>query len=256
MVVGDPASEKTTRGPLVSKIQFDRVEGYIEKGIAEGAELVTGGAGRPDGLPKGYFVKPTIFSNVRNDMTIAREEIFGPVLCILPYADEEEAMQIANDTPYGLAAYVWSQDNVRARTRGQPHPRRPGRVERRIGRHADAVRRLQDVRQRARIRRIRPARLPGGQGRDRRRRRLKRGGSSWWPSPPFCGSRISGKRYGGPAGRFSSSLELELTAGDYLAIMGESGVGKSTLLNLLAGLDEPDSGRVLLDGADLSTHGR
>jgi aldehyde dehydrogenase (NAD+) len=118
VVVGDPVSEKTTIGPVVSKLQFDRVEGYIEKGIAEGALLITGGAGRPDGLPKGYFVKPTIFSNVRNDMTIAREEIFGPVLCILPYQTEEEAVQIANDTPYGLAAYVWSQDTVRARRVG------------------------------------------------------------------------------------------------------------------------------------------
>jgi aldehyde dehydrogenase (NAD+) len=118
VIVGDPASETTTVGPLVSKIQFDRVEGYIEKGIAEGARLITGGAGRPDGLAKGYFVKPTIFSGVRNDMTIAREEIFGPVLCILPYATEDEAIQIANDTPYGLAAYVWSQDNVRARRVG------------------------------------------------------------------------------------------------------------------------------------------
>jgi aldehyde dehydrogenase (NAD+) len=118
VVVGDPASEQTTLGPVVSKLQFERVEGYIEKGIAEGARLVTGGAGRPEGLAKGYFVKPTIFSNVRNDMTIAREEIFGPVLCILPYQTEEEAVQIANDTPYGLAAYVWSQDNVRARRVG------------------------------------------------------------------------------------------------------------------------------------------
>jgi aldehyde dehydrogenase (NAD+) len=118
VVVGDPTSEKTTLGPVVSKLQFDRVEGYIEKGIAEGASLITGGTGRPDGLAKGYYVKPTIFSNVRNDMTIAREEIFGPVLCILPYTTEEQAVQIANDTPYGLAAYVWSQDTVRARRVG------------------------------------------------------------------------------------------------------------------------------------------
>jgi aldehyde dehydrogenase (NAD+) len=118
VVVGDPASEKTSVGPVVSKLQFDRVEGYIEKGLAEGAKLVAGGSGRPSGLHTGYFVKPTIFSNVRNDMTIAREEIFGPVLCILPYRTEEEAIQIANDTPYGLAAYVWSQDNVRARRVG------------------------------------------------------------------------------------------------------------------------------------------
>jgi len=118
VLVGDPTSEKTVVGPVVSKLQFDRVEGYIEKGIAEGAHLVAGGTGRPDGLDKGYFVKPTIFSNVRNDMTIAREEIFGPVLCILPYQTEDEAVKIANDTPYGLAAYVWSKDNVRARRVG------------------------------------------------------------------------------------------------------------------------------------------
>ena len=118
IVVGDPASDKTAVGPVVSKLQFDRVEGFIAKGIAEGAYLVTGGTGRPDGLAKGYYVKPTIFSNVRNDMSIAREEIFGPVLCILPYTTEEEAVRIANDTPYGLAAYVWSKDNVRARRVG------------------------------------------------------------------------------------------------------------------------------------------
>ena len=116
--VGDPSSERTTIGPVVSKLQFDRVEGYIEKGIAEGATVVTGGTGRPSDLAKGYFVKPTIFSNVRNDMTIAREEIFGPVLCILPYQSEEEAVKIANDTPYGLAAYVWSKDNGHARRVG------------------------------------------------------------------------------------------------------------------------------------------
>jgi aldehyde dehydrogenase (NAD+) len=118
VVTGDPTSEKTNLGPLVSKLQFERVEGYIAKGIAEGAKVVIGGSGRPDGLAKGYFVKPTIFSNVRNDMTIAREEIFGPVLCILPYDNEEQAVQIANDTPYGLAAYVWSKDNLRARRIG------------------------------------------------------------------------------------------------------------------------------------------
>jgi aldehyde dehydrogenase (NAD+) len=118
VVVGDPMSEKTNLGPVVSKLQFERVEGYIAKGIAEGAKVLVGGIGRPEGLEKGYFVKPTIFSNVNNQMTIAREEIFGPVLCILPYDNEEQAVQIANDTPYGLAAYVWSQDNLRARRVG------------------------------------------------------------------------------------------------------------------------------------------
>jgi aldehyde dehydrogenase (NAD+) len=118
VVVGDPASAETTVGPVVSKLQFERVEGFIEKGIAEGGKLIAGGTGRPEGLSKGYFVKPTIFSDVRNDMTIAREEIFGPVLCILPYQTEEQAIQIANDTPYGLAAYVWSKDAVHARRVG------------------------------------------------------------------------------------------------------------------------------------------
>jgi aldehyde dehydrogenase (NAD+) len=118
VVVGDPSSEKTNIGPVVSKIQYERVESFIAKGIAEGAKLVIGGPGRPEGLDKGYYVKPTIFSNVNNEMTIAREEIFGPVLCILPYESEEQAVQIANDTPYGLAAYVWSKDNLHARRIG------------------------------------------------------------------------------------------------------------------------------------------
>jgi len=118
MIVGDPSSESTTLGPVVSKRQFERVQGYIAKGIAEGARVVCGGAGRPEGLSKGYYVKPTIFSGVDNQMTIAREEIFGPVLCIIPYETEEQAIAIANDTPYGLAAYVWSQDKLRARRVG------------------------------------------------------------------------------------------------------------------------------------------
>ena len=118
VVVGDPKSEATTVGPVVSRIQFDRVEGYIAKGIAEGARLVVGGPGRPTGCEQGYFVQPTVFSDVRNDMTIARDEIFGPVLCILPYETEEQAIAIANDTPYGLAAYVWSGDLARARKVG------------------------------------------------------------------------------------------------------------------------------------------
>ena len=113
VVVGDPQSPDTQVGPVVSKIQFERVERYIAKGIGEGAKLLIGGEGRPPGLARGYYVRPTIFSDVRNDMVIAREEIFGPVLCIIPYQDEEEAVRIANDTPYGLAAYVWSGNTAR-----------------------------------------------------------------------------------------------------------------------------------------------
>jgi acyl-CoA reductase-like NAD-dependent aldehyde dehydrogenase len=112
---GDPFADTTRLGPLVSAVQRDRVRGYIQKGIDEGATLVTGGADAPDGLEKGFFVKPTVFSGVRRDMTIAQEEIFGPVLSILPYDTEEEAIDIANDTVYGLAGGVWSGDPERAK---------------------------------------------------------------------------------------------------------------------------------------------
>jgi aldehyde dehydrogenase (NAD+) len=113
--VGDPREGKAKLGPLVSEVQRDRVRSYIKKGIEEGATLVTGGAEAPEGLDKGYFVRPTVFANVRNDMTIAREEIFGPVLSIIPYEDEDDAVRIANDTVYGLAGGVWSADIERAK---------------------------------------------------------------------------------------------------------------------------------------------
>jgi aldehyde dehydrogenase (NAD+) len=113
--VDDPNAQGVTIGPVVSETQFKKIQGLIQKGIDEGATLVTGGTGRPEGLTKGYFVKPTVFANVRNDMTIAREEIFGPVLSILPYKDEEEAIKIANDTLYGLSGYVSSSDLDHAR---------------------------------------------------------------------------------------------------------------------------------------------
>jgi len=112
---GDPSAEGTTMGPLASEAQFDKVQRLIKKGIEEGAQLVTGGPGRPDGITKGYFAKPTVFANVRNDMTIAREEIFGPVLSILPYDSDDDAVRIANDTPYGLSGYVTSGDLEHAR---------------------------------------------------------------------------------------------------------------------------------------------
>ena len=112
--VGDPA-EKTAIGPVVSKVQFDKIQGLIEKGIEEGAEVVAGGPGRPDHLPTGYYVRPTVFAGVTNDMTIAREEIFGPVLCILGYDDLDQAVEIANDTDYGLAGYVAAADLEKAR---------------------------------------------------------------------------------------------------------------------------------------------
>ncbi len=113
--VGDPAEESTTMGPVVSEVQYNKIQGLIEKGIEEGAKVVVGGPGRPDGIDKGYFIRPTIFSEANNEMTIAREEIFGPVLTMIPYDTEEEAVAVANDTPYGLAGYVQSGDIDHAR---------------------------------------------------------------------------------------------------------------------------------------------
>jgi len=114
VVVGDPTSEETTMGPLAGKAQFAKVQGMIETGMAEGARLVCGAPGRPEGLSRGYFVHPTIFADVTPDMMIARQEIFGPVLSVFAYEDEEEAIRMANDTVYGLAGYVYSQDYDRA----------------------------------------------------------------------------------------------------------------------------------------------
>ena len=113
--VGDPADPKTAVGPMVSQKQYERVQSYIRKGIKEGAELLVGGEGRPEGLEAGFFVKPTVFVNVNNDMTIAREEIFGPVLSVITYENDEDAIRIANDTEYGLHAFVSGTDVQRAR---------------------------------------------------------------------------------------------------------------------------------------------
>lgn len=112
--VGKPDEEDTLVGPMVSTRQFERVQSYIRLGQEEGATLLAGGEGKPQGLEEGNFVKATIFTNVRNDMRIAQEEIFGPVLSIIPYANEEEAIAIANDTAYGLAAYISSSDQEHA----------------------------------------------------------------------------------------------------------------------------------------------
>ncbi len=114
-IVGDPADEKTEVGPLVSEVQWNKVQGLIQQGIDEGATLAAGGTGRPAGLDKGYYAQPTVFADVGNDMTIAREEIFGPVLSIIPYEDDDDAVRIANDTPYGLSGYVSSGNLDRAR---------------------------------------------------------------------------------------------------------------------------------------------
>ncbi len=116
VVVGDPGADDTTMGPMVSELQFDKIQGLIQKGIDEGAKVVVGGIGRPEGLDKGYYVRPTVFSEANNNMTIAREEIFGPVLTMIPYESEDEAIRLANDTPYGLAAYIQSSDIDHARS--------------------------------------------------------------------------------------------------------------------------------------------
>ena len=113
--VGNPREEGVRMGPLASDVQWEKVQGFINQAIADGATLVAGGAGRPEGLDKGYFVRPTVFAGVTNDMTIAREEVFGPVLSIMAYEDEDDAVRIANDTPYGLSGYVSSGDIDRAR---------------------------------------------------------------------------------------------------------------------------------------------
>jgi len=115
MAVGNPREKGTRVGPVVSELQWNKIQGLIQKGIDEGATLAAGGTGKPDGLETGFYVKPTVFADVNNDMTIAREEIFGPVLSIIPYESEDEAIRIANDTPYGLSGYVSSGDLDRAR---------------------------------------------------------------------------------------------------------------------------------------------
>jgi len=108
--VGDPRDAETTMGPVVNRAQFDTIQHYIQKGIEEGGRMICGGLGRPEGLEHGYFVKPTVFVDVKTTMTIAREEIFGPVLAVIPYSNETEALEIANASEYGLGGYVFSGD--------------------------------------------------------------------------------------------------------------------------------------------------
>ncbi len=114
LTVGNAHDEGRHIGPVVSEVQFNKIQGLIQKGIDEGARLVAGGTGRPEGMNRGFFVRPTVFADVNNAMTIAREEIFGPVLAMIPFQTEEEAIEIANDTPYGLTNYVQTADNARA----------------------------------------------------------------------------------------------------------------------------------------------
>jgi aldehyde dehydrogenase (NAD+) len=118
-VVGDPFAEGTTIGPVISELQWSKIQALIRKGIDEGAQLVAGGCGLPEGIERGYYVRPTVFGGVDNTMTVAREEIFGPVLCIIPYRDEAEAIRIANDTPYGLASYISGEPAAARRVAAQ-----------------------------------------------------------------------------------------------------------------------------------------
>ena len=143
---GDPFSADTNLGPLASEAQRDRVRRYIRTGIEEGARLVTGGAEPPDGLDQGYYVRPTVFADVTNDMTIAREEIFGPVLSIIGHSGDEDAVRIANDTEYGLSGAVWSGDADRAAARRAADADRPGRDQRRRVQPGRTVRGLQALR--------------------------------------------------------------------------------------------------------------
>ena len=165
-----------------TEAQWEKIQRLIKAGIDEGATLVTGGAGRPEGLDKGFYVKPTVFANVTNDMTIAKEEIFGPVVSILGYDSVEQAVEIGNDTEYGLAAYVSGTDMNKVREVASQAARRPGVDQRRRRRHDRPVRRLQDERQRPRVGRLRLPRVPR-RSRPCSATRRSGGGVARFPSP-------------------------------------------------------------------------
>src|SRR3569833_622161 len=162
--VGDPFGGAAKLGPLISEAQRERVRNYIRKGMAEGAQLLCGGPDAPADLPKGYYVQPTVFGRVDPRSTIAQEEIFGPVLAIIPYHDEEEAVRIANGTPYGLAGGVWAGSDERAQQLAKKAARRSSRYQRRRLQSVRAGRRLQAVRAWPRNGRIRHGGILGIQG--------------------------------------------------------------------------------------------
>ncbi len=163
MGVDDPTKEGMHLGPLISQAQWDRVQGYIQKGIDEGAVVAAGGLGKPEGKETGYFVKPTVLANVTNDMTVAQEEIFGPVLSIIGYEDEDDAVRIANDSLYGLVRWRVVGRSGSGDRRCSPDAYRRGRRQRRLVQHRCAVRRLQAVRLRPRERPVRHRRVPADQ---------------------------------------------------------------------------------------------
>ena len=162
VVVGDPREATSNIGPVVSATQYGRIQQLIEKGIGEGAKLEVGGPGKPEGLETGYFVQPTVFSHVSNDMTIAREEIFGPVLVMIGYEDDDDAVRIANDTIYGLSGYISGEQRARQGD-GPPHPQRQ-RARQRRRRLQRTVRWLPPVRQRPRVGAPRLRGVPRDQG--------------------------------------------------------------------------------------------
>ena len=185
--VGDPFDPQTQMGPLAMDRQRDRVEGYIAKGIAEGATLATGG-GRPKDLERGYYIEPTVFGNVDNHATIAREEIFGPVLSVIPADNEDHAVTLANDTIYGLNASVFTNDVDRARRRRRSVAFGHGGAQRVPHRLRDGVRRIQAVGHRPGRRDRRPAAVPRDQDGDSQRRTLLENSPSR-PGLPRVGSR-------------------------------------------------------------------
>ena len=169
--LGDPLDSSTTMGPVVSAAQYKSIRDFIQSGLDEGAHLVTGGLERPDGLDQGYFVQPTVFTGVTPDMTIAREEIFGPVLAVMPYRDEDDALRIANDSPYGLGGYVFGGDRAQRPPRRQRPAGRTNQLQRRGHGFVHAHGRIQAVRHRSLDGPIRARGIPRGQIRLRLRGR-------------------------------------------------------------------------------------
>ena len=170
--VGAPDAPGSDLGPVVSDVQFGKIQELIASGIAEGARLVTGGPGRPDGLERGYYVRPTIFADVKLDMRIAREEIFGTVLSIVPYDDLDEAVRQANATVYGLASYIQAKDIAKGPCRRAAHADRQRPYQLPGPRPRRSLRRLPPIRQWPGICGVRARRLPRDQGRLGLRRRL------------------------------------------------------------------------------------
>ena len=266
---GDPMDPATRLGPMISETQRDRVRSYINKGIEEGATLVTGGAEAPEGLDKGYFIRPTVFADVTNDMTIAREEIFGPVLSIITYSDEDDAVRIANDTVYGLHAGVYGGDKEHAAAGRSAHPGGSGRRERHAVQPDRAVRWVQAVRPRPGVRSVRPRGVPRGEVDDRRvgqARNLRSGD----PGPdrlvgPRVASACQARRMGAVVLRADgvtivrdgrallSDVDWTVAAGERWVVIGPNGSGKTTLLQIAGARLHPSRGTIEILGQRLGS---